>query len=237
MRIEKLTGFVLQQIPIRSSRYIVTLFTRECGKRQGVLYLSKKQTRACLTPLTRLRFQLSGKEHQDLKKISEVNLERHFFDVAANYLGLLLLHHWSWLIDQSQPAEQGDERVFRLLDHCLGDLNPEDHGLFPIKNLYFETWLLHFCGVLPRGQAPAQTANHLETNELSEEARLWRSLDHKITRQIFQVKIEDLTLNELKLGSLNKTLAVLGKMWERFLGKELKTRALLSSQFKERRLL
>ena len=241
MTVEKFKGFVLHHTPLTASREIVTFFTETGGKRKGTLRLTKKQGRAYLAPLTCLRFQLAGKEQQELKRIGELSLEHHHFDFAADYLGLTFLEHWAFLVLSSQPEEHEDERVFRLLDHCLKSFDgPNPPAELPLKNLYFEAWLLHFCGMLPRRRGPVRAEGCLVSAvEASEpgETRHGRSLDTPLMRQIFQVTIEDLVGNRLKLGSLTKTYEVLGKMWEQFLAKQLKTRTLLVTRFKERRLM
>ncbi len=235
---EKYRGFVLHHTDLSAGRAVVTLFTQTGGKRKGVMRFNKKQTRACLTPLTCLGFHLSGKEHVELKRMDEIDLIYHHFDRASNYLGLSLLQHWAGLVMHSQPGEHEDIRVFRLLNHSVLSFGGcDDPKVWPLLNIYFEVWLLHFCGVLPRirtAQAPHSMQNE---RDMDENLRLWRSLHNPILVQIFKSRIEELVENRLKLGALKGAFQVLGEMWEQFLGRGLEPRKLLMNLFAQRDLL
>lgn len=236
--IEKFRGFVLGHTDLSSSRAVVALFTQTGGKRSGVLRLTKKQSRACLTPLTCLEFHLSGKEQAELKRMDEVDLLYHHYDKASEYTGLALLQHWASLVNYSQPGEHEDVKVFRLINHSVlsfgGSTGPQ---AYPLLNLYFEVWLLHFCGVLPRirqAQAP-QTPD--DDHRWDEIMKLWRMLHSPLLVEIFQSRIEDLMLNRLNLGSLSASHQILGRMWEIFLARNLEPRKRLLNLFEQRCLL
>ena len=225
MHTEKFKGFVLQHFPISDSRSVVSLFTLAGGKRKAVFRASKKQSKAYLSPLTELHFQLSGREHQELKTMSQVSLEAQNFDAATHYCGLTLLQHWAFLLDRSQPDEHEDERVYRLLRHALDSLpaNPKPEQL-SARNLYFETWLLHFCGMLSRNP---RLVNYGGQGDPSGD--ISPAVFH-VLRQVFEQRIEDFAGNALKLGSLAQAYKVLGRLWEQFLNVEIKTGKLLLQQ-------
>ena len=130
----KFTGFVLESFPLSDHRHVVTVFTETGGKRKGVFRVSKTQPQAYLTPLTRLSFQLSGKEHHELTTMSQVSLEAHVYEVGSRYAGLILLQHWCFLLKQSQPEEHEDAKVFRLVSHCVSNLR----GMADKKKLSLE---------------------------------------------------------------------------------------------------
>lgn len=224
-------GFVLKQKELSSSRFILTLYTKNWGKRQGIYRVSKKEGRAYMTPLNKVLGQIFGKEHQELKKISELSLITSNYELGSNYLGLCLLQHWASLIDYSQAIDQPEETIYRLLSHCCDFMqkNAEIENI-ALYNLYFETWLLHLCGVLPRHLAPMELHD-------PQERLMSDLLNSPLIRRIFQVRIEQLGRDVLKLGSLDRTTEVLGKMWMSFLDRELKIRKILLSQIKERRSL
>lgn len=234
--LQKFQGYVLQYQALSDHRFIVALFTESGGRRKGVFRVSKSQPRAYLTPMTLLGFQLSGKEQQELKSMSQVSLEAHYFDLAAHYTGLLLIQHWAFLIGQSQPEEQEDPRVYRLLTHCLQQAaKPGEVEILAACNLYFETWLLHFCGVLARPARDAQTPDaKTHPAPVSDEARLGKSLDRDELRRVFQQRVEDFVQDALQLGSLAETQEVLGKIWQHFLGRDLRIRRLFTARLEER---
>ena len=232
-------GFVLQHTQMTTSRRIITLFSKDLGKCRGVYRVSKKQPLAYLAPLTCLSFQLTGKEHQELKVISQVSLESHTYNLGGNYTGLALLEHWSALLHLSQPDEQGDERVFRLLRHSLDNLDIGDGPGLRLQNLYFECWLLHFCGVLPL-QKPnpgdnQKSGSRAYPEEEEDDAGLRRRLNPDFLSLVFQHSVGELVPDALKLGSLTETQRVLGQLWERFLMRELPTRALFLKRLDRRR--
>jgi len=222
---EKLTGFVLSSHPLSASRSVVALFTRTGGKRQGVMRLTKAQPAAYLSPLACLSFQLTGKEHQELMRISQLSLESHCFQAAAAYPGLALLQHWANLVARSQPEAHEDERVFRLLDHCLASVRANaDPRLGPARNVYFETWLLHFCGVAPRGGGDDGESTH------NDEA-LWRAIDPALTAAVFRHKLDAFAAGAPPPAALTAPLEALDEIWTHFLGKPLRTRPPLIAQF------
>jgi len=233
---ERHVGFVLGSTQMRSTRHIVTLFTEQGGKRRGVYSLGRGDSRAYIAPLTCLAFSLRGKEFADLATISQVSLEYHLYEAGGDYLGLCLLEHWSFLVDKSQAEHHVDGRVFRLLDHCLRFLRAAPRQSYLRCNLYFEVWLLHFAGMLPR------TGIERGFFSVSEERRpataaapgALHGLDAAVLRPIFQQKIEEYCQDDLKLGSLAAATEALGRLWEAFLARELTTRRLLLRRFEER---
>ncbi len=226
--LEKFVGFVLNHTDLSASRVVVDLFTEQGGTRQGVMRFGKKDSRALLTPLTRLSFQLGGREHQHLKNLSEPQVEAHCFDLAADYTGLCLVSHWAWLVRRTQPDEHPDVRVFRLLDHLLQFLRGPrpDHTALHLANLYFEIWLLHFSGILAR-QPITEDADSVEE-------RLAAKLDRDLLTLAFQRKIEQFGEDALKLGVFHGSTVALGALWERLLDRELKARHVLYKQLKLR---
>lgn len=237
MGAEPLRGFVLEQVQLSDHRFVVQLFSQCSGRRKGVFRMSKQQPQALLTPLSLWRCQLQGREHQELKTIAQVNLESHCYDVGTSYLGLNLLHHMAKLLVWSQPEGQVDERVFRLVNHVLGLLRSQSMaqlaqpGFLPAVHAYFEIWLLHFAGVLPR---PAHKAD--PSIAVTQESKIGQQLPTSLLCATFERTVEDFTSDALQLGSLSQAHQTLGKFWEHFLSRELKTRNLLTRQFQERRL-
>lgn len=224
MKQEKDIGFVLRHTSMSESRLILDILSRDVGKLQGMLRLSRKESRSFLTPLTRIAFCHSGKQQQSIKRITELSVEDHCYNLAADYPGLLLVTHWSRLLAITQPDALADAHVFRLMDHLLPALDRlrPSPAVLNCVNLYFEIWLLHFCGVLGRELAPPEGP----VSELEPEERLFRKLDPDLLAIAFQRKIEDYLPLALQLGTLNRSSSVLGTLWERFLGRELKTRRL-----------
>lgn len=238
MKIAAFRGFVLKTVNLSTSRQILVAYTQHGGKRQGIFRISKKHPRAYLTPLTLLQFQLRGKEQQSLPAVIEPSLERHCFDFAGDYLGLTLLHHWASLVDASQAELQEDERVFRLLDHCQQHLDLTQKEKLPLQNLYFETWLLHFAGILPKPthSEPPETAT-VPSSKRKDLEQHYLAFDPAILMRVFQQNIEDFASISLQCDPLTAAMQQLEGMWHHFLGHPIKTHASLQNRFKERGLL
>lgn len=238
MQIESLRGFVLRTVPLSTSQRILTVFTESCGKRQGIFRVSKRNPLAYTSPMSLLQFHLRGKEHQQLPLLEDLSLERHFFNLAGDYLGLTLLHHWADLVNFSSADAHEEPYTFRLLNHCLSHLDKQRPNLFPMQDLYFQCWLLHFAGVLPRPkegksiQVPASSMSQPRDLE-----QTYSAMDHAILNRVFQQNLGDFTAVSLEYGVLAKSLELLEGMWLLFLGRPVKTHGLLQNQFKERGLL
>lgn len=238
MRTEAFRGFVLKSVALSTHRHILVTFTEKGGKRQGIFRVGKTNPRAYLTPLTLLQFQLRGKEQQHLPTLLAPNLERHHYDFAADYLGLSLLAHWACLVEACMPEAQEDERVFRLMNHSLLSLTPKQIRTLPAKNLYFELWLLHFAGVLPRIRPPtAPSGSNGGESGGRDLERLYEEMDQGPLAAVFQQKIEDFAELGLQCGALARDTEILERIWVHFLGRDLKSHSGLLDRFKERGLL
>lgn len=239
----KCSGYVVHHVQLSANRYILSLFSDDEGLRSLILRTNKKVSTVYLTPLCRVACEFSGKQHQNLHQIREIQLHDHAFDMAGDYLGLSLMHHWAWLVYQSQPEGQADERVTRLLHHLVTYLagftrtNKPAPAVWPHLNLYVESWLLVFAGVFSRHPDSVQLFLRELTENHEVQAPPWLPSDTDYTAQLFQLKIEPFLDFALKWGALTRLHRALGNIWEYFLAKPLKTRQNLDHQFKERRLL
>lgn len=240
MQTQRYRGFVIKTVPLSASRHIMVAFTQNGGKRQGIFRVSKQHPQAYLSPFTLLEFQLKGRQTQQLPSIIAPQLERHYFNIAGDYCSLSLLHHWANLVDASQAESQEDHGVFRLIDHCLTHLSLEKSGLFPLQNLYFEVWLLHFAGVLPKPRSQNTTTGTSPTEQAfkkSDLERTYQALDPRLLMRIFQQNIEDFASVSLQCEALTRAMVLLEHMWHHYLGRPVKTHAHLQNRFKERGLL
>ena len=222
---EKPSGYVLGHTQLSASRVVLTTFTRESGKRQGVFQFRGKQSRVCLTPMTYISYEARSREHQELEKIGDLTVEHHFYDFASNYLGLSLLQHMAFLVNTSQPDRHPDERVFRLMTHCLEICDDNANSVqTALTVLYFESWLLHLCGVLPRVRASGLQAGAIDEGA---DFRLISRLQTPLMQRVFGSKAKDLCENPPPGTELAGPFDTLGVLWEQFLARKLPTRTVL----------
>ena len=233
----KFSGFVLSSLPISDSRHLVTLYTAEDGKCKGVLRVGKQHPRAYLMPLNWLEFQLSGREGQDLRTMNQVTMRRSVFNWSSDYMGLCLAQHWAELISRSQGEHQRDEGVFRLLQHSLEAVAvPSKDDSIALKNLYFETWLLHFCGAIARVRKADDLLPALGAYRQSYDTELQQQLGGAMAR-LFQQRIEQFAGHAVECEALTRIFGLVGEMWQLFLDAPVKVRPTLIELFKQRRFL
>lgn len=235
MASQKLRGFVLSSTPLTDHRHIVTLFSAEEGKCQGVVRVGKSQPGTVLMPLSLLQFQLQGREGRDLRTMSAVHLESHIYTWASDYLGLCLAQHWAELVRLSQGSQQQDERVFRLLLRARNSVvAPRTDQALQLKNWYFELWLLHLCGAIGRVRDSRELDVALSGLQLlvqdQHKAILGSFLAH-----LFQQKIEDFARLGIECEASTWIDALINDMWRHFLDAPLRVRPTLVELLQKRR--
>jgi hypothetical protein len=194
---------------------------------------------------------MGGKQHQALRTMSQTTSSRSSYELATSYVGLAQLQHMAHLVDQSQPDDAPEPSVFRLIGHALDYLETLRRSTDPRPaeiargdtgggvldprprerswaNVYFEMWLLHFAGLLPRpGNERNNAADGRRADDPLHPHEVIDQLDESVARAAFSQRIEDFVGLTLQLGSLTQTNRLLGRMWEMVLGKEVPTRHVL----------
>jgi|CXWL01.1.fsa_nt_gi DNA repair protein RecO (recombination protein O) len=129
---------------------IVTVLTREYGKRRGVAAGARKKFSRFagqLQPLARVHLTWWEKEGRDLVRLSDVAQVRSADFLQQDLEGILLsaylAEHVTELAQESEPSEL----YFRLLDSTIEALAVGvDRDL---ATRYFEAWMLRLAGVFP----------------------------------------------------------------------------------------
>jgi len=144
------SAYVLEATQLSEHKALLCLFSQEKGLVKGVHRLGRMQSRAPLAQLSRVRFELRCKDHQELGKLLLLELDRPCWLLSQpGYLALCLVHHWCWLLTHTLPAHQEEALVWRLLEHVLPAIPGQERGMMAAQ-IYLETWLLHGLGLLPR---------------------------------------------------------------------------------------
>jgi DNA repair protein RecO (recombination protein O) len=129
---------------------IVTLLTRESGKRRGVVKGSRRRFSRFsgqLRPLHKVRATWFEKEGRDLVRISSMESVRAAdalgSDLEGIFVGACLAEH---MVEFAQESEENDH-LYRLLDSTIAALlDGVDRSL---AMRYFEAWVLRLSGVFP----------------------------------------------------------------------------------------
>lgn len=129
---------------------IVTMLTRDFGKRRGVARGARRrfsQFAGQLRPLDKVRATWFEKEGRDLDRISSLETLRSADPLTRELEGILLS---AWLAEHmtefAQESEENDH-LFRLLDATVEALLA---GVDPaLAARYFEAWVLRLSGLFP----------------------------------------------------------------------------------------
>jgi len=160
MPAEKATAIVLRVIEFAESSLVVTLFTREFGKIQGLAKGGKRlkgpfDSALDLLALCRIVFLRKSSEALDL--LTEARLQRRFRvpgrDLAALYAGYYVAELLNELTDQYDPHPE----LFDLADETLAGLAAAE----PVANriLRFELDTLRLLGHLPSLETCVECGN------------------------------------------------------------------------------
>jgi DNA repair protein RecO (recombination protein O) len=149
-------AFVLVTYPLREKDRIVSLLTREAGKKRGVAHGVKSPRSpfsGALEPMSEVRVLYSEKEGQELASLRSIDTVRSSFPLSRRLEGGLLLsalaESLQTFVSDSDPAEP----FFRLARHVMDNLFA---GAAPEKvSAYFDVWILKLSGLLP---PPAECA-------------------------------------------------------------------------------
>lgn len=150
MRAFRGQALILDVFDLQEKDRIVTLLTRERGKKKGVARgARRKYSRFAgqLQPLARVQVRWFEKEGRDLVRIGEVELERPAHrlqeDLEGILLGGYLAEHLTEFVQEDEPGDLW----FRLLDSTVDALlEGVDRDL---AARYFEAWVLRLSGIFP----------------------------------------------------------------------------------------
>jgi len=143
-------AIILDVFDLQETDRIVTLLTRERGKKKGVASgARRKYSRfsGLLQPLSRVQVRWFEKEGRELVRIGDVDLLRSAHrlqeDLEGILVGAYLAEHLSEMIQEDEAADL----PFRLLDSTIEALLAGvDRDL---AARYFEAWMLRLSGIFP----------------------------------------------------------------------------------------
>jgi DNA repair protein RecO (recombination protein O) len=142
-------AIVLRTWPIREADQIVALFTREFGKVKGVAKSAAKSRRrfgGALEPMTHVRASFVEKPRQELVRLDYFEIVRSPLSLAVDYTRLCALAFFSEVIEETQPDQDPNDAVFRLL---LSVLDAAEAGGVWMPVTYFALWITRLMGWLP----------------------------------------------------------------------------------------
>ena len=129
---------------------IVTMLTREFGKRRGVARGSRRRFSRFtgqLQPLDKVRATWFEKEGRDLDRISSLDTLRSADGLTKELEGILLSGYLAEHMTEFAQESEENDRLYRLLDSAvealLGGVDSD------LVARYFEAWVLRLSGLFP----------------------------------------------------------------------------------------
>lgn len=143
-------ALILDVFDLHEKDRIVTLLTRERGKKKGVAQgARRKYSRFAgqLQPLARVHVRWFEKEGRDLVRIGEVELLRPAHKLHEDLEGILLGGYLAEHLVEFVQEDEAAELPFRLLDSTVDALLAGVDR--DVAARYFEAWVLRLAGIFP----------------------------------------------------------------------------------------
>lgn len=144
--------YILRTYPFRESDLIVSFFTRDQGKLRGVARRARKPKSNFGSGLERLslvNLSYSQKETRELVNLNSCDLLQSQFDLLNDFDASVALDYIAEVSDHLLPANEANERFFRLLTAVLDYMHERAPGAVWTAITYFSLWATRLSGFLP----------------------------------------------------------------------------------------
>ena len=144
--------YILRSYPFRESDLIVSFFTRDQGKLRGVARRARKPKNTYGSGLERLslvNLSYSQKETRELVNLNGCDLLQSQFDLLSSFDASVALDYVAEVSDHVLPANEPNERFFRLLTAVLAHMHGQTAGAIWAAITYFSLWAVRLSGFLP----------------------------------------------------------------------------------------
>ena len=145
-------SFILRTYPFREADLIVSFFTRDQGKLRGIARRARKPKNSFGSGLERLSLvtlSYSQKETRELVNLNGCDLLQSQFDLLTDFDTSIALDYIAELSDHMLPANEPNERFFRLLATSLDYMHTRANGAIWAAITYFSLWATRLSGFLP----------------------------------------------------------------------------------------
>jgi DNA repair protein RecO (recombination protein O) len=144
--------YVLRTYPYRESDLIVSFFTRDQGKLRGIARRARKTKNSFgsgLERLSQINLSYSLKENRELANLNGCDLLQSQFDLISDFEASVALDYVAEVSDHLLPAQEPNERFFRLLTAVLTFMHGRTAGAAWRAVTYFSLWATRLSGFLP----------------------------------------------------------------------------------------
>jgi DNA repair protein RecO (recombination protein O) len=144
--------FILRTYPFREADLIVSFFTRDQGKLRGIARRARKPKSSFGSGLERLslvNLSYSQKETRELVDLNGCDLLQSQFDLLTDFDASIALDYLAEVSDHLLPANEPNERFFRLIATVLDFMHTRTPGAMWAAITYFSLWATRLSGFLP----------------------------------------------------------------------------------------
>lgn len=159
-------SLILRSYPFGEADLIVSFLTRDAGKQRGVAKRARRAKSgfgAALERLSHVRVSYVKRETRELVNINEAEIIRSPFGLSStSYDCGLALDYLAEVTEHLLPAEEANEKHFRLLLSMIDYLHAErERAVWPVV-AYFSLWSLRLAGILGTLRVSTESASIVE---------------------------------------------------------------------------
>lgn len=151
--------FVLRTYPFREADLVVSFLTRDLGKLRGVARRARRPKSpfgSGLERLSRVRMAYFQRENAELVNLSGCELIESQFGLQSEYEMSVVLDYFTEVTEQVLPANEPNEKFFRLLASVLAYLRGGGNVWAAVT--YFSVWSVRLIGIWPEARVSEETA-------------------------------------------------------------------------------
>ena len=125
----------------------------------------KSRFGAALEPFTFIKLDFYEKENRELVTISQVEILKSNFDLAAHPDSTEALAYIAELVSEFAPPHEANDKLYRMVKACVEALASfADRPDMVVR--YFEVWLLRLAGLFPDLRDCAECSKRFAEDEL-----------------------------------------------------------------------
>jgi DNA repair protein RecO (recombination protein O) len=144
-------AIVLRTYNLAEADRIAVCLTRSAGLVRAVAKGARRMKSrfgAALEPFTLIKLAFYERENRELVSISNVEILKSRFDLAAQLEVSEVLAYMGELVGDFAPPHEANEKLFRMVAACIEALEAAPESARLVVR-YFEVWLLRLAGLFP----------------------------------------------------------------------------------------
>ena len=162
-------AIVLRTYNLAEADRIVLCLTRDAGLVRAVAKGARRMKSrfgAALEPFTFIRLDFYEKENRELVSISQAEILKSNFELAAHPDATDALAYIAELVGDFAPPHEANDKLYRMVKACIDALSIlADRPNLVVR--YFEVWLLRLAGLFPDMRACAECDKAFREDELA----------------------------------------------------------------------